>query len=407
MITGHFAWQKGDFNMSKFDDMICGLQQDTEVPKDVWAKYTDALSKLPDKQEERRVSKSHWMKYAASAAAVVMVGSVVCYSNPALAAKIPFIGNIFKEVQKISTFSGEYDEKAKVLSSDDEGISDSIYTAEASGVTITASEVYCDGLSIFLTAEVDVEKGGLESIPGGLIYLDGSWKLAGDTEERMLINSNLEGKAIDDHTFIGMLKLDLDETDLQGSTMELKLSMIGYDDVNELDAEDISASHKIQAEWDLSIPFTVDREAVRTIEIRKENKGYCLDKVFVSPYQVITYTDVPYVEQEITRDEYEKAMEEKTGGSGEDVGISYEEYVEQMGKTYAQCSTLIFNQDGVQLQPTEEIRGRSVNAVQDMEISKLYIYVFDDFDDWIEMSENGMDSDAAERAVIAEEVDVK
>lgn len=38
--------------MSKFDDMITGLQQDIEVPERVWAKYTDTLSNLPDRQED-------------------------------------------------------------------------------------------------------------------------------------------------------------------------------------------------------------------------------------------------------------------------------------------------------------------------------------------------------------------
>ena len=38
--------------MSIFDDMIYGLKQDTEIPKDVWKKYTDTLSNLPDKQGE-------------------------------------------------------------------------------------------------------------------------------------------------------------------------------------------------------------------------------------------------------------------------------------------------------------------------------------------------------------------
>lgn len=38
--------------MSKFDDMITGLQQDIEVPERVWAKYTDTLSNLPDRRED-------------------------------------------------------------------------------------------------------------------------------------------------------------------------------------------------------------------------------------------------------------------------------------------------------------------------------------------------------------------
>lgn len=394
--------------MSKFDDMIFGLQQDTEVPEAVWKKYRDTLSALPDHPVQHSANRNRWAKYAASAAAVVIAGSALCYSNPALAARIPFIGNIFKEVQQISRFSGEYDDKAEVLDAGgDEAGLNAAYTAENSGVTITASEVYCDGLSIFLTAEVDVEQGGLESIPGNVMYLDGSWRLAGDGEERMLMNNYLEGKAVDDHTFLGMVRFDLDGTELQSDTMELNLSMIAYDDVNEMDTEDIFPSHEVRAEWNLSIPITADTEASRIIPVNKENKGYCLDKVFVSPYQVIAYTDVPYIEEEITREDYERAMEEKTAGSAEDMGISYEEYVERMGKTYADCVTLIFNQDGEQLSPVEDIRGRSVNAVQDMEISKLYIYVFDDFDAWVKMSEEGMDSSAAELAVLAEEIEVK
>ena len=50
MEKRNFVRLKGDFNMSKFDDMITGLQQDIEVPERVWAKYTDTLSKLPYRQ---------------------------------------------------------------------------------------------------------------------------------------------------------------------------------------------------------------------------------------------------------------------------------------------------------------------------------------------------------------------
>ena len=52
MEKRNFVRLKGDFNMSKFDDMITGLQQDIEVPERVWAKYTDTLSNLPDRRED-------------------------------------------------------------------------------------------------------------------------------------------------------------------------------------------------------------------------------------------------------------------------------------------------------------------------------------------------------------------
>lgn len=349
------------------------------------------------------------MKLAASVAAAGVIFAGICYTNPVLAAKIPLIGKIFEKVQQETMFPGDYSQKAEILNSENEDGTENTkkeYTVEDSGLTFTASEIYCDGMSVFLTAEVQSEQGGFQNMPGGCLYLDGNWKLTADAEEKMLMNNNLYGQVIDDNTFIGMLKLDLDNKDLQSGTVELKLSMMGYDDVNELDAEDISAFHKIQGEWNLNIPFTVDTKAAKTIPINQEKDGYCLKNVIVSPYQVITYTDVPYTEKEITREEYESVMKEKTGKT-EDFGITYEEYVEQMSRTYAESYTIVFDQDGQKLVTTEEARGKAVQAVENRDISKLYIYIFDDFDAWAEMYENGMDSDAANRALISAEVNVK
>lgn len=395
--------------MSKFDDMIYGLKCDTKVPDHVWTKYTDTLSKLPDKADTQNIQKNHWIKYAVSAAAVVIVGTTACCTNSALAAKIPFIGRIFEEVQQISTFSGKYDDKSTILTTEDvdtNTLSNSDYSVTSAGVTFTASEIYCDGLSLFLTAEIDVEQGGLENIPGNIIYLDGNWKTSSDDKATPLLNNNLEGKIIDDQTFIGMLKLDLNDLSIQNDILELNLSFIGYDDLNEMDTKDSDAFYKIEGEWTLSLPFSVDREAVKTIPVNLKNNSYCLKEVFVSPYQVITFTDVPYSENTMTEEEFDKMMETKTEGAS-DTGLTYEEYMAQEGKIYAYCDTIIFNQDGERLRPEEEFHGRSVNAVQGKEISKLYIYIFDDFDAWMEMNKNGMDCDAANQAVITAEVDIR
>ena len=77
-----------------------------------------------------------------------------------------------------------------------------------------------------------------------------------------------------------------------------------------------------------------------------------------------------------------------------------------MGRSYATSCTLIYNQNGEMVTPREDIRDRSVYAVQGMYISKLYIYVFDDLDAFNETYENGMDCDAANQAVLFAEVDV-
>ncbi len=107
------------------------------------------------------------------------------------------------------------------------------------GITFTASEVYCDGLSVFLTAQIEVEQGGLENLPGHYInggydtaemmYLRGEWNLTGGGEQS-LSNDNLEGRVIDDNTFVGMLKLNLEDYKSEDGELSLRLSSIGWGD---------------------------------------------------------------------------------------------------------------------------------------------------------------------------------
>jgi len=65
--------------------------------------------------------------------------------------------------------------------------------------------------------------------------------------------------------------------------LNLSLSSIGYVDLDELDnAEDISASHKIDGSWELAVPYHVDTENAREIIVDKKNeKGFGISKVYV------------------------------------------------------------------------------------------------------------------------------
>ena len=48
-------------------------------------------------------------------------------------------------------------------------------------------------------------------------------------EQRMLNARMLEGKVIDEHTFAGVLKLDLEDKELKTGTLNLQLTSIGWD----------------------------------------------------------------------------------------------------------------------------------------------------------------------------------
>lgn len=51
-----------------------------------------------------------------------------------------------------------------------------------------------------------------------------------------------------------------------------------------------------------------------------------------------------------------------------------------------------------------EMAGYAGFAVQGKEIKTLYVFTFDNFDDWIQMEKEGMDSSVADKAVLAREI---
>lgn len=376
--------------MGDFNKMMKKIEQDNSVPKSVWDKYVQTLEGLPEKNSKTK--KYNWGgKIAAAAACIITAGSLICFTNPTLASKIPVLGGIFKQVEKTTTYSGNYSENADVLVSDENGnTAEASYYAEDAGVKVSASEVLYDGVSVFLTLKVDVEEGNLLNIPknkaagaanegSSIMYLWGQYEIPGVFPEESLTEDSfyLDGKALDEHTFVGMVKMDADKDELQNGTLALNLSAIGYDDITELDREDISASHRMEGSWKLQVPFKLDTAQTKRLAFDTKDKEYGLKKVTVSPYQIVTEISVPYTEREVTHEEYEEAMEIKTGGS-EEHPLSYEKYAEMEGKKYAENHTLIYDQNGEEITPRgSRDNGKSVFAVKGAKISKLQVLVFD------------------------------
>jgi len=409
--------------MNRFDELVYKLKKDDEVPEKVWAKLDKALDNLPDHREKAHVW--NWRKGAAAAVVLLAVVTTVGHGT-ALAAGIPFIGKIFEAIEQNVSFPGDYSGKAETLgesAADGSGSADGI-TVSDSGVSVTASEVYCDGLSVFLTAEVSADKGGLKNIPSYYtasdgsrtserLYLRGEWKLSGDSETQTLMNNNLEGKVLDDHTFVGMVKLDLDGRELEQGSLELRLAGIGWDDITMLDNQDISESVRIDGEWKLDIPFSVDKETVREIEVNKERNEYAIRKVFASPYQVVVYTDAPIRkrQKDISREGYEKKLGLETGEEAPD--MSYPEYVtkiesQSMPEPY---ETVVCNQDGeiLSIEDSSLSSGVSTFAVDGKDISGLHIYIFAADDDYenVFTPDDKMNMDvSAEKAVVSAEVKI-
>ena len=348
---------------------------------------------------------------AAVTMAIVGIGGLG-YFNPALAAKIPLIGKIFEKVEDDIIYSGDYSDKGTVLTEEDYAgnLDTSDYSASDKGITLTASEVYCDGYSIFLTVNIEAEEADFTHIPehytgmhvtdnrtAAGFYIDGTWSVDGNASERF--ENTFEGEVIDSHTFAGMLKMNLAQKAVNNSKLNLNINGLGYDDDRMLDGEEISASHWTEGSWEIVLPFEVDESDVKTIEVGEQKGNITLENLVVSPYQVIVHATTPGEQRELTDDRREKLL-------SKDPDMTDAEMFALLGYSYEPCYTICFNQDGEMLYADTEMAGRAGFAVQGKEIKTLYIFLFDNLDHWAKMEQEGMNSSVADKAVISREIHV-
>lgn len=352
-------------------------------------------------------------KVAAAVIAAAVIGTLgLGYFNPVLAAKIPLIGKIFEKVEDNITYSGDYTDQGIVLTNEDPAgnLDTSDYSASDKGITLTASEVYCDGYSVFLTVNIGAEEADFTHIPehytganvaenrtAAGFYIDGTWSVGGSSPE--WLENTFEGEVIDSHTFAGMIKVNLAEKPAGSGQLNLNISGLGYDDDRMLDSEEISASHWTDGSWKLAIPFEVNATDVKTIEVGEKKGNITLEDVVVSPYQVIVHATTPGEPRELTDSIREKLLSENPD-------MTDAEMFELLGWSYEPCYTIVFNQDGEMLYSDTELAGRVGFAVQGKEIKALHILIFDNFDDWMQMEKEGMGSSAADRAVMSKEIHV-
>lgn len=176
--------------------------------------------------EQRRKRLRRGIMGGICAAAAFAGGVFFCVSNPTMAANIPVIGHIFEEMQENFRYKGDYSDIGEPLEegeiafklenseSAEEMEQISRYTKTADGLTVTLSEVYCNDQALYISMQMKAE----EEFPG----------ISGfqcNTTEKYSFNPTqssdvpqIEGEFVDEHTFAGMLRFDLNSKiyDLSG-----------------------------------------------------------------------------------------------------------------------------------------------------------------------------------------------
>lgn len=226
---------------------------------------------------------------AAAAACAVVIGAAGA-ANPAMAKDL-FSSTIGKLIENRQ---GTKDEKeTKIYEKIAEGSltaqeetakhQDKNYntSADVNGVNVSISDIYCDGYIVYYTAVLKTDNEELNQA---------DFISAGKGSDTVTVNGIEPGgvrmsfEKASDGTFVKSGEIDLmdigkdtdEESFADEDTLEVECAMenlIGYKDDKWDENGEYMSTGKVDGEWKMSFPVTVDRSANVTYQINKEDNG--------------------------------------------------------------------------------------------------------------------------------------
>lgn len=421
------------------NDLQKSLRRDAEIPAVVHDRINKAYRVIESRkimQKPAPADPFRWMKtggkIAGGLAAVLAVGFIICVSDPVMARELPLVGSLFEKLQDNVSFFGNFADNASVLeepeaaapgettpeeasSAETSPQENNLYTKTCNGLTITFSEIYANDQAIYLTMSAETPDAFPETMKDqngkpivSLLTSTGfDFKEDGAPEIQYY---NLEGAFLDEHTYSCILRIDLaeaakdfteynkqydlmtqevldemgvsmddlnDETDegyallsefvdkvsAKGGALQSYIKTIDIPDSfrlslhitelrgdrpfdeSEVNTEDPGSfevpQYIFEGNWDFEIPVTVDTSRTVTLDINETNEnGIGLKSVTKTPYELTV--------QEL-----------------------YDEGAD------SDCFLVALDAQGNRL-PYNDSSGNTNNfAIQDRDISTVYIYILD------------------------------
>lgn len=319
--------------------------------------------------------------------AAAAVFSAVCITNPAFAENIPLVGNVFERIGNSLGFSGDFSKYATPLEDENSSTevgstqnekeqntfsdnrntnatesenveaenTDSKWSQNYNGTTLTVSEVYCNDTALYISLIISME----EKIPNTLLTEDGTlwinlnngsiWMKCDFNDGDMLVNAPLDGQLIDDHTFAGVLRIDNTEFtyDFAGEqrfneAWEKFWKEKGIDDVYNATNEEMAAAIGIEDAENVTIEDAIAAGAPDEKDYLKEIKVPDQFTMELSFPQIVGMlpeeeTTTPEIPQEL-KDERDQAVAD--AGLNED---DYENFTEEQQETLRLIDQEMYN----------------------------------------------------------------
>lgn len=176
---------------------------------------------------------------AASVAAVFLLMITFCVMNPVLASEVPVLGGFFSKLSDIFSFGQIPQEETTILFAQDgtavigdggDQAADAQYQKTSNGVTVTLTEQYATNQAIFIGICIETE----QEVPPLAVFTDGSQILHLQTTETysfrpdaLVADRMVEGRWEDAHTFIGIMRIDYSQIDVDESKYAAALREAG------------------------------------------------------------------------------------------------------------------------------------------------------------------------------------
>lgn len=270
---------------------------------------------------ENKVKKNRkvWKVAAGVAAACAVTVGAASIANPVLAEELfsSVFGNLVENAQG-EKYEQEDTERYTKIGKSSTSVEDEVAkqpeqgsyvtTMENNGVTVSVSDVYCDGYVLYYTATVKTDNEGLNKADGMVVETKEGQNPTISVDGAQL--SGYASKAFEkskDGSFVTINQIDLiAPTDAQEKPMDLK---VGEKDTMVVDWEvkqfvgylwdqwdesgEYASTGKVEGDWHLRFPVTIDKSGNESFDINKEENGIMVKSAVKTKAGLVVEVELP------------------------------------------------------------------------------------------------------------------
>ncbi|MDM0447239.1 DUF4179 domain-containing protein [Clostridium perfringens] len=255
----------------------------------------EAINMAHEDKKKNKIKGKGYKKVFKNIAAGLAIIIGIGVGTSTFAYGVPVIKNAFERIQKEIWNKGNYSKYATEVNQ----------TVSNNGVGITLSEILCDGQNLYVSyvieskepfkyikykydpvKDYDITKEQAEKIEQMQLDYGAEAKVSfTDSELDNSGVSGLEGRFIDNHTFVGVEEYNL--TSLNMRIPDEFEFIINFNSIVEEGWNERDKRHIFKGEWNFKVPVKVDKSLSKCIEVNDMNKeGVGIKEVIATPIKL-------------------------------------------------------------------------------------------------------------------------